>query len=82
MGFKANCVDGGAILIVLEGAPLSRRVRPFRILMSVDIFIAFWSTNLLSSKRLKKGSDSFLFLFILIPNNLFNAAIFDLIFTL
>jgi hypothetical protein len=83
VGFKAKCVDGGAVLSVLVGAPLSRRVRPFRILMSVDMMNwLYWSTNLLSSNRLKKGSDFFLFLFILIPNNLFNASIFDYILTL
>jgi hypothetical protein len=58
----------------LEAAPFKLSVRPLRVLMSVDmILILFWIANLLSSKRLKKGSDSFLFLFISIPNNLFNA---------
>jgi hypothetical protein len=70
-------------LSVVVAAPLSRRVRPLRILMSVDMMnCLFWNANLLSSNRLKKGSDSFLFLFILIPNNLFNALIFDLILSL
>ena len=73
----AKQVDVGAVLSVLDGAPFKRRLRPFRILMSIDmIYILLWYANLLSKKRLKKGSDFFLFLFILIPNNLFNAHFF------
>jgi hypothetical protein len=74
VGLMANLEDDGAALKTLEAAPFKLSVRPLRVLMSVDmILILFWIANLLSSKRLKKGSDSFLFLFISIPNNLFNA---------